>query len=54
MRTNKELRRLIGVEPITTFIRGVILRWYGHVMRNIDEEYELKAEDRLEDQERHD
>ena len=32
-RTNEELRRLVGVEPITTFIRSDRLRWYGHVMR---------------------
>ena len=32
-RTNEELRRLVGVEPITTFIRIGRLRWYGHVMR---------------------
>ena len=32
-RTNEELRRLVGVEPITTCIRGGRLRWYGHVMR---------------------
>ena len=32
-RTNKELRRIVGVEPITTFIRSGRLRWYGHVMR---------------------
>ena len=32
-RTNEELRRLVRVEPITTFIRRGILRWYGHVMR---------------------
>ena len=31
--TNKELRRLVGVEPITPFIRSGRLRWYGHVMR---------------------
>ena len=35
-KTNEELRRLVGVEPITTFIRGGRLRWYGHVMRNGD------------------
>ena len=35
-RTNEELRRLVGVEPITTFIRGGRLRWYGHVMRKGD------------------
>ena len=32
-RTNEELRRLVGVEPITTVIRSGTLRWYGHVMR---------------------
>ena len=32
-RTNEELRRLVGVEPITPFIRSGRLRWYGHVMR---------------------
>ena len=32
-KTNEELRRLVGVEPITTFIRGGRLRWYGHMMR---------------------
>ena len=37
-RTNEELRRLIGVEPITTFIRSGRLRWYGHVMRKGDED----------------
>ena len=60
-RTNEELRRLVGVEPITTFIKSGRLRWYGHVMRKGDEDWvtknvwsiELKAEDRLEDQERH-
>ena len=32
-RTSEELRRLVGVEPITTVIRSGRLRWYGHVMR---------------------
>ena len=32
-RTSVELRRLVGVEPITTVIRWGRLRWYGHVMR---------------------
>ena len=33
-RTNEELRRLVGVEPVTTVIRsGRHERWYGHVMR---------------------
>ena len=56
---NEDLRRLVGVEPITTFIRSGRLRWYGHVMRKGDEDWgrnvwsiELKAEDLLEDQER--
>ena len=32
-RTNKELRRLVGVEHITTVIRSGRQKWYGHVMR---------------------
>ena len=36
-RINEELRRLVGVESITTFIRGGRLRGYGHVMRKGDE-----------------
>ena len=32
-RKNEELRRLVGVEPITTFIRGGRLRLYGHVVK---------------------
>ena len=34
-RTSEELRRLVGVEPITTVIRSGRLRWYGHVMRKV-------------------
>ena len=41
-RTNEELRRLVGVEPITTFIRSGRLRWYGHVMRKGDEDWVKK------------
>ena len=37
-RTNEELRRLVGVEPIPTFIRSGRLRWYGHMMRKGDED----------------
>ena len=37
-RTNEELRRLVGGEPIRTFIRSGRKRWYGHVMRNGDED----------------
>ena len=32
-----ELRRLIGVEPITIVIRNGRLRWYGHVMRKSED-----------------
>ena len=33
-RTNDELRRLVGVEHITTVIRSGRQKWYGHVMRS--------------------
>ena len=42
-RTNEELRRLVEVEPITTVIRIGRLRWYGHVMRKIDEDWVKKC-----------
>ena len=32
-RTSEELRKLVGVQPITTVIRSGRLGWYGHVMR---------------------
>ena len=35
-RTSEELRKMVGVEPITTVIRTGRLRWYGHVMRKCD------------------
>ena len=44
-RTNEELKRLIGVEPITTIIRSGKLRWYGHVMRKCDEDWLKKCMD---------
>ena len=50
--TSKELRKLVGVEPITTVIRSGRQRWYGHVMRKSYEDW-VKAEDRLDNQERH-
>ena len=34
IRASVELRRLVGVEPITIVIRSGRLRWHGHVMRN--------------------
>ena len=59
-RTSEKLRRLVGVEPITTFIRSGRLRWYEHMMRKSDEDcvkkcwgLELKAEYGLENQEGH-
>ena len=42
-RTNKELRRLVGVEPMTTIIRSGRLTWYGHVMRKNDEDWVKKC-----------
>ena len=41
--TNEELRRLGGVEPITTVIRSGRLRWYGHVMRKNYEDWVNKC-----------
>ena len=42
-RTNEELRKLAGVEPITTVIRSGRLRWYGHVMKKSDEDWVKKC-----------
>ena len=42
-RTNEELRRLVGVDPITTVIRSSRLRWYGNVMRKGDEDWVKKS-----------
>ena len=42
-RKNEELRRLVGVEPITTVIRSDRLRWYGHEMRKGDEDWVKKC-----------
>ena len=42
-RTNEDLRRLVGVEPMTTVIRSGRLRWYGHVMRKSDEHWVNKC-----------
>ena len=41
-RTHEELRRLVGVEPITTVISGS-LRWYAHVMRKGNEDWVKKC-----------
>ena len=37
-RTSEELRRLVGIEPITTVIKSGRLRWYRHVMRKSDDD----------------
>ena len=42
-RKNEELRRMVGVEPITIAIRSGRLRWYGHVMRKHDEDWVKKC-----------
>ena len=42
-RTSEELRRLVGVEPITTVIRSGRLICYGHVMRKNDEDWMKKC-----------
>ena len=42
-RTSEKLRRLVGVEPITTVIISGRRRWYGHVMRKSDEEWVKKC-----------
>ena len=42
-KTSEELRKQVGVEPITTVIRSGSLRWYGHVMRKSDEDWVKKC-----------
>ena len=42
-KTNEELRRLVGVDPITPVIRNGRLRWYRHVMRKRDEDWVKKC-----------
>ena len=42
-RTSEELRRLVGIEPITTVIRSGRQRWYGHVMRKGDGDWVKKC-----------
>ena len=39
---SKELRKLVGVQHITTVIRSGRLRWYGHVMRKSEEDWVKK------------
>ena len=42
-RTGKELRELVGVEPITTVIKSGRLRSYEHVMKKSDEDWVKKS-----------
>ena len=42
-RTSEKLRKLVGVEPITTVIKSGRVRWYGHVMRKSDEDWVKKC-----------
>ena len=42
-RTNEELKRLFGVESITTVIRSGKLRWYRHVTRKSNEDWVQKC-----------
>ena len=42
-RTSEELRKLVGVQSITTVIRSGRLRWYGHVMRKSNDDWVKKC-----------
>ena len=42
-KTSEELRKLIGIEHITTIIRSGRMRRYGHVMRGNDEDWAKKC-----------
>ena len=42
-KTSEELRKLVGVEPITTVIRRGMLIWYGHVMSKKYEDWVKKC-----------
>ena len=42
-KTIEDLRKLVGIEPITTVIRSGRLIWYGHVMRKIDVDWLKKC-----------
>ena len=42
-RTTDELRKLFGVQPLTTVIRSGKVRWYGNVMRKSDENWKKKC-----------
>ena len=40
---SEELRKPVGVEPITNGIRSGMLRWYGHMMRKCDVDWVKKC-----------
>ena len=42
----EELRKLVGVQPITTVIRSGRLRWYGHVKHWVKKCMEYRVEGR--------
>ena len=42
-RTSEELRRLVGVQPITTVIRSGWLKLYDHLTRKSDEDCVKKS-----------
>ena len=42
-RTSEELRKLVGVKPITTVISSDRLRWYGHVISKSDQDWVKKC-----------
>ena len=44
-RTNEDVRRLVGVEPIEEVMRRGRLRWYGHVERMGDEDWVKRCRD---------
>ena len=42
-RTHEELRRLVGVEHITTVSRSSSMGWYGHVLGKGDDDWVKKC-----------
>ena len=42
-RTSEELRKFVGVDPITTVFKSGRLRWYGHVMKKSNEDWVKKC-----------
>jgi len=44
-RKNKEIREITKVPPITSYIKGQRIQWFGHAMRR--EETQMKSEQQL-------